>query len=359
MSYRKKYMSGADTTSHVTKCYFKKVKSKLPFPSLFQLQYFDKGVQTGATLFTGDELTSFSLKDSTGLVMKMDMWKKEIESRSDNYDLFDPFTSKDGHPLPKKSSFRDSSFRTVMHGQEKVGGINCYHIETREGVQMEGIDAKLPDFISHYWINTADYIPVQISQAFTMIMNMDTMVQYDLLTIDHYQLDGPFDDANISLAVIPAYIRMKEYTPYQRPDPLPLDTVAPEWSFPSLSDEMVSLESLKGKLVLIDFFYKSCMPCMQALPVLQSLHEKYKDKGLVVIGLDPYDDKEDNLAAFLAKRNVDYPILYASKEIAKTYRVSGYPTMFLVSKEGKIVNVQEGYGDTVEAKLEELILKNL
>ena len=98
---------------------------------------------------------------------------------------------------------------------------------------------------------------------------------------------------------------------------------------------------------------------MQALPALQSLHEKYKDKGLVVVGLDPYDDKEDNLASFLAKRDVDYTILYASKEIAKTYRVSGYPTIFLVSKDGRVLYVQVGYGEGVEAKLEEIIARNL
>jgi peroxiredoxin len=359
MTYHKKYMSRPDTSAHVTKCYFKKSKAKLPFSSLFQMKYYDKGEHTGTALFTGNELVSFSLKDSTGLNIRMDKWKEEIESGSDNYDLFGPFTNKDSKPLPKKSSFRDSSFRAVLLGQEKVGGVDCYHIETREGVRMKDFDAQLPDFVSHYWISTADYLPLQISQTFTMIMNKDTMVQYDLMTIDHYKLNEPFDDANISLSVVPSYIRMKDYTPYKSPEPLPIDTIAPGWSFPSLTDEEVSLESLKGKLVLVDFFYKSCFPCMQALPALQSLHEKYKDKGLAVVGLDPYDGKEDNLADFLAKRDVSYTILYASKEIAKAYRVSGYPTMFLISKDGMILYVQVGYGEGTEAKLEEIIGKNL
>ena len=81
--------------------------------------------------------------------------------------------------------------------------------------------------------------------------------------------------------------------------------------------------------------------------------------SLVVIGLDPYDDKEDNLPDFLAKRDVDYTVLYASREIAKTYRVSGYPTMFLIDKEGKIIHIQEGYGEGTEARLEEIILNQL
>ena len=98
---------------------------------------------------------------------------------------------------------------------------------------------------------------------------------------------------------------------------------------------------------------------MQALPSLQALHEEYRDQGLVVVGLDPYDTKEDDLAAFMAKRDVDYTILYASKEVAKAYHVSGYPTMYLISRDGRILYVQVGYGEGTEAKLEEIIEKHL
>ena len=223
----------------------------------------------------------------------------------------------------------------------------------------KGSGLNLIEYARHFWINTKDMMPVQYSEKIAMVMNKDTMIQYDLVTVDRYELNMPFEEDKVSLSVVPAYIKLKEYTPYVRPEPLPIDTIAPLWSFPSLTEDTVRLEGLKGKLVLLDFFYKSCYPCMQALPALQSLHEKYKDQGLVVIGLDPYDDNEDNLPDFLAKRDVDYTVLYASREIAKTYRVSGYPTMFLIDKQGKIIHIQEGYGEGTEARLEEIILNQL
>lgn len=360
MRYHKKYMSGPDTTVHRTTCYFKKTRDQSPFPVLFQMQYFDQNQPTGTAFFSGSELVSYSFTDSTGLNMSMEEWKKEIGSRSDNYDFFDPYTSKNGKPLPKKSSFRDSSFKAQLIGEEKINDVNCYHIMTAEPVNMQGgMPAQMMDFISHYWIRTEDFLPIQISQTFTMIMNKDTMVQYDLMTIEASSFNDPFDDLKISVTQVPSYIRMKEYTPYKGPELLPVDTIAPGWSFPSLTDEIVSLESLKGKLVLLDFFYKSCFPCMQALPSLQALHEEYRDQGLVVIGLDPYDTKEDDLAAFMAKRDVDYTILYASREVAKAYHVSGYPTMYLISRDGRILYVQVGYGEGTEAKLEEIIEKHL
>lgn len=358
-SSRKKWMSGPDTSAYASTCYFKRHTEELPFPISFHSSYRYNGEYGRDALFTGKELVTFSTKDSTGTITNLETWKEHIESIAHNYDFYDPFTSSDSSPLPEDSTFLDSTYRVTLHGVEKVGEHSCYHIETHERPDDEGSPFKVLDIELHFWINIEDMIPVQYSATISLVMAQDTMVQYDLITVTRYALNTPFDPEKISLNVIPSYCSLKEFSPYPSPVPLPVDTVAPGWSFPSLSDEMVSLKSLKGKVVLIDFFYKACMPCMQALPALQSLHEKYKDKGLVVIGLDPYDDKEDNLPAFLAKRNVDYPVLYASKEIAKTYRVSGYPTMFLVSKDGNIIHVQEGYGDSVEAKLEALILKNL
>lgn len=359
MTTHKKYMSGPDTTLNSSSCFFKKHQEDLPFPVYFHARYFYKGEYGRDALFTDKELVSFSTKDSTGTITNLDQWKEYIEDISHNYDFYDVFTTTSNYPLPDDSTYLDTTYRAILHGEEKVGNWNCYHIESHELPNIEDSPLKVLDSEFHFWINKEDMVPVQISASISLVMGKDTMVQYDLLSLDKYELNAPFDEKHISLESIPSYIRLKEYSPYKTPELLPKDTIAPAWSFPSLTDQVVSLESLKGKIVLIDFFYKSCFPCMQALPALQSLHEKYKDKGLVVIGLDPYDDKEDDLAAFLAKRDVDYTILYATKEIANAYRVSGYPTIYLISKDGRILDAQVGYGEGVEAKLEEIIARNL
>ena len=98
---------------------------------------------------------------------------------------------------------------------------------------------------------------------------------------------------------------------------------------------------------------------MQALPALQALNEKYKDQGVRVIGIDPYDTVEDDMGTFLSKRGVTYTVLLEGKNAAKDYRVSGYPTMYLVDKSGKIIFVQEGYGKGVDEQLSQVIEKNL
>jgi len=99
---------------------------------------------------------------------------------------------------------------------------------------------------------------------------------------------------------------------------------------------------------------------MLALPDLQDLHERYDEKGVQIIGINPYDTKEDDdIDNFLAKRGITYTVLLGGKDVAKEYNVSGYPTIYLIDKEGKILFTQVGYGAGTETKLEEIIVKNL
>ena len=98
---------------------------------------------------------------------------------------------------------------------------------------------------------------------------------------------------------------------------------------------------------------------MLALPELQSLYEKYKDNGFVVVGIDPYDKKEDNIDEFLSKRGVTYPVLLGDKECAKKYNVSGYPTIYILNRKGEIVYSEDGYSKGKDVKLEKIIKENL
>lgn len=128
----------------------------------------------------------------------------------------------------------------------------------------------------------------------------------------------------------------------------------------SISGDSISLADLRGKVVLIDFFYKGCAPCGAAMPVLQRLHEKYKDQGLAVIGIDPIDDPvKDDMADFLAKRGIDYTVVFSSRNLPQEYHVTGYPTIFFINTEGKIEKIHEGFSASMEEEVEKQIQKML
>lgn len=162
------------------------------------------------------------------------------------------------------------------------------------------------------------------------------------------------DSASLTIQSLPDKMVLTDYMPNEPTEPLSDGTMAPDWSLPTLTGDTVRLADLRGKVVLIDFFYKSCAPCFAALPILQSLHEKYNDKGVVMIGIDPIDDPEkDEMADFLAKRGITYTTLYSDRKLPQDYHVSAYPTLFFIGRDGKIVKVERGFSKTMEEKIEE------
>lgn len=112
----------------------------------------------------------------------------------------------------------------------------------------------------------------------------------------------------------------------------------------------------KGKVTLLDFWYMSCFPCIQAIPTIEKLYEAYKDKGFQVFGINPYDmDRIDRMPKFLENNPIKYHIYITDTEIPKSYNVSGYPTFYIIDKAGKVHASFAGYGPETEEKLSKAI----
>ena len=361
MKHYMKYMSSKDTSLQIYKCYFKRLENDTIYPSAFHYQSFSENEYIGDVLYTGDDFVSYSKKDSTGEIMSKKLWAEKIKAYSHNYTFYSLFVNKKSQLLPQDSAFLDNKNIFELRGEETINNILCYHI--KRSIIPENDSTEMMKTLRievNYWINKQDYIPIQYSIAMDLTMNNDTMYQFEKNRLIKYELNDLNNESEIKLSSIPSFVDLADYKPYKAPELLPNDTIAPNWSLVSLKDKTVNLSDLKGKLVLIDFFYKSCYPCMLALPALQDLHERYSSKGLVVIGIDPYDTKEkDDIDNFLTNRGVSYTVLLGGKDVAKEYHVSGYPTMFLIDKNGKIIFSQVGYREDIEEELEKVIKENL
>ncbi len=355
-----KYMDNNDTSITSFKCSFKKLKDDSIYPSAFHYNVFWNDTTSFEVMYTGNEFVSLSIKDSTASIMSKSLWAKEIKLYAHNYTFYSPFTNKKSTPLQSDSDFIENKKVFKFIGVEKLNGEPCYHIQVNKIPENDSTDdMKALREEYHFWVKQNDMVPVQYYIAFDLVMNNDTMYQYEKFVLKKFELNNLKDETVLTLASIPSFFKTKDYVPFKSPKPLNIDTIAPNWELISLANEKISLKSLNGQLVLIDFFYKSCYPCMQALPALEALNKKYKSKGLQVIGVNPYDKKEDGIAPFLSKQGVSYTVFLDGKDVAKNYRVSGYPTMFLIDKTGKIIFIQEGYGKGVEETLDEIIKKNL
>jgi cytochrome c biogenesis protein CcmG, thiol:disulfide interchange protein DsbE len=113
----------------------------------------------------------------------------------------------------------------------------------------------------------------------------------------------------------------------------------------------IRLTELHGKPVLIDFWATWCGPCQIEAPILSRISERYKDRGLVVLGVNT-GDRPGLAAVFATKKKLAYPILFdADHSAAELYDVEALPTMVLVGKDGKVRSVRSGLVDesTIDA----------
>lgn len=105
---------------------------------------------------------------------------------------------------------------------------------------------------------------------------------------------------------------------------------------PSLGVDYVDqTPETKGKPAIVEFWATWCPPCRATIPHLNEINKKYKDKGLVVIGITDEDKK--TIDTFRKSTPMEYHVAIDKKEIGQKLGVSGIPHAFLVNKEGKIV----------------------
>ena len=96
------------------------------------------------------------------------------------------------------------------------------------------------------------------------------------------------------------------------------------------------LASHKGKAVMLNFFATWCPPCRMEIPDLVKIHEKYADKGVVIIGLSVDEDK-NAVPGFLQKLGVKYPVYMAGSSITRAFGISSIPFNVFVDKKGDVV----------------------
>lgn len=138
-----------------------------------------------------------------------------------------------------------------------------------------------------------------------------------------------------------------------------IGSVAPDFSLKSVPDgKTVTLSSLRGKAVLVNFWATWCGPCKFEMPWLVDLQKKYGDQGLQIVGITKDDSNEDTIAKFMKKMGVNYTILVGNQQVQDSYGgIGGLPTSFFVDRSGKVVH--EIVGLDSESKIEDAIKKAL
>lgn len=136
-------------------------------------------------------------------------------------------------------------------------------------------------------------------------------------------------------------------------------TKALDFTVTDINNKTYKLSDLKGKLVVINFWFTQCAPCVKELPELNKLVEKHKNSDIVFLAVT-FDEK-NKIEKFLEKKAFNYNITPASIKMISDYKISSYPTHLIIDETGTIVYQTTGYEKNtvtnLEAKIESLLKK--
>lgn len=131
----------------------------------------------------------------------------------------------------------------------------------------------------------------------------------------------------------------------------------PEFSLTALDGTTYSKQDLKGKILLVNFWFSRCTPCVKEMPEMNEMVQIFE--GEDVVFLAPTFDDSEKVNKFLSKRDFEYEIIPDVKDFCLEMNVRSYPTHFVVNREGIIEKVIIGYSAMTVGALRKSVRKLL
>ncbi|RZL69384.1 MAG: TlpA family protein disulfide reductase [Pedobacter sp.] len=298
--------------------------------------YLIKGRSNSYT-FDGNKLVNLNHRDSTYVLEK-----ESIEGQNTRSLLYWANNMDDLSKLPptKIRQLHDTLINNAY----------CTNIQITRSDTI--VDNKRQYQATNFIIDKKSNLPIHIIRKMQGNASDGSNFQFiETHSYSNYRFNRK-DFPDLTLATIPTYFRVP---PKNIPVVfLPNGTPAPSIKAFDLSGKAFELEKLKGKLVLINFSLIGCPHCVGAAQMLNRLNEKYKEKGLVILNIYPIDQK-DAIIRFDNRENVKTLSLTSEKAVQQAYPFDGYPSFYLLDKNGSVAQSYKGFYKDLELALTEKI----
>jgi thiol-disulfide isomerase/thioredoxin len=119
---------------------------------------------------------------------------------------------------------------------------------------------------------------------------------------------------------------------------------APAFALQSNGGQQVALSSLKGKVVMVNFWATWCVPCRQEMPHLQALYEKYSGLGFELLAVNVEKNNAEGARKWLQETPVTFPVLFdPENQVTKLYKVQTMPSPVIIGRDGTMRFIHHGY----------------
>jgi len=188
-----------------------------------------------------------------------------------------------------------------------------------------------------------DNLPVFYSQ-YDQIPRKNTMdYLYHEVHFRNFSFKQRFPSHQFTIEKVPSFYdwdRMISLT-----NILPLQTTAPDWKLPLVQGDSLSLSSLNGKYVLLDFWFIGCGACVQSIPSLNELQDKYGPNKFEVIGVNFSSKDHEAIQKCCTDEEMKYRNVWMGDLITNAYKIKAAPIFYLIDPEGKIIYAKIGHDE--------------
>lgn len=244
------------------------------------------------------------------------------------------------HPTPFSDEL--NATKTEYEGEKEIGGVPCHVIYVH--YKMNGIRAR-------WYFAKEDLLPRRVDR----IIN-GTEKGATVLAISDLKVDPETDAATFKLEAPEGFIS-KEFTPgdEEADQLLAIGSAAPDFSLESPDGKEVKLSSLKGQVVVLDFWATWCGPCKLAMPGVQKLSEEFADKPVKVFGISTWERASGKPAEYMKEKKYTYNLLLNGDEVAEEYKLEGLPTFYVIDTKGRVIYASSGFLPEKEKEISKVI----
>lgn len=196
---------------------------------------------------------------------------------------------------------------------------------------------------------------------------LDSLQEYNEWNLYNINYDShTIEDLEEKFRTVSKDYEFKEYQPPSKEESSPLikgqkaGNFRGEYLIKNKSE--FDLADFSDNIIILDFWYKTCPPCIKSIPQLNNIYSKYESKGVKLFGLNDIDTDSISrmqLIPFLQKENIKYPLVLIDKTISEKYKVRGYPTLYIINKNGEIEYSKLGYSENLEKEVDSILNKIL